>query len=99
MPERCCSVAPWSRARVNVASGPAPTKETYTSVVTPAATAASTNVTCCATRSRLSPADTMSTVSTPARAARTASASPNAACATVAPGSDGARDGSRTTRR
>src|SRR5690348_10884406 len=54
---------------------------------------------CWPTRSGCSAPDTMNTVVAPVRAARTASASSYSATATVQPASEGARDGSRTTRR
>lgn len=44
------SVSQWSRAKVNVASGAAPWKDTYTIRSTPTATAASIAVVCSRTR-------------------------------------------------
>lgn len=72
----CASVSQWSRANVNVASGAAPRKETYTIRSTPAATAASTAVMCSRTRSGLSCAETRNRVCAPASARRIASPSP-----------------------
>ncbi len=63
-------------AKVNVASGAAPWKDTYTMRSTPTATAASIAVACSRTRSGLSWAETRNRVWAPSRAPRMASPSP-----------------------
>src|SRR4051812_45484724 len=94
----CCSVAQWSRAKVNVESAAALRNDRYTTRSTPAAAAASTTPVCSRTRSASSLAETKNSVCTPARARRIASPSAYSALARSAPRS-GARLGSRRTKR
>jgi hypothetical protein len=72
---RCCSVCQWSRQFTYVASGAAPTSETYTIRGMPASSAAAIAEECSASRRPDRFAEMSSIVSAPASAARIASVS------------------------